>query len=221
MISDSANATRWRNMSLPCREFLKRPSLDYFFRPKTRPDIRKLSRIMKERKTRLLLVSFRRPGVIDDVLWPQLRRTARRLSDILEEYEFGVIGWSVYGNGRSFILLELGVWELPGIRKLRGPRIFVKDRSRQFRSKYKSGRIWVENDCWVAEVRRSFTEAHRKLRDTLSDPVKELRAKGIASYIAKEISGGFRILGNEEILKLARKDTGFAGFLLGYFGKKL
>ena len=97
-----------------CREFLKRPSLAYFFRPETRPSIKKLSKIMKERKTRLLLVSFKRPGVIDDVLWPQLRRTGRRLSDILEEYEFRVIGWSVFGNGKSFILLELGVWEQKG-----------------------------------------------------------------------------------------------------------
>lgn len=199
------------------RDFNRNPSEGFFFRRPEKLNIGHLQKLLKLRQTRLLVVSFRKPDVIDDVLWPQLRRTGRRLKDILEEYEFLVMGYDVWSEekGKSIILLELEVWKLPSIRRITGPPIFIKDRSQEFLNKYKPlGKTWVESNRWVAEVKRQWQDAEKKLKDSLSDPLKGLKAKGISSYIAKSISGKkFKILKEKEILNLAKKNQDFGLFL--------
>ena len=207
------------------RDFIKNPAQGFFFRRPTKISLKHMQKLLKLRQTRILVVSFRRPDVIDDVLWPQLRRTARRLKDILEEYEFLVMGYDVWSEekGQSIILLELEVWRLPSVRRIIGPPIFIKDRSQEFLNKYEPlGKTWVESNRWVAEVRRQWQEADKKLKDSLSDPLKELKAKGISSYIAKSISGKkFRILSGKEILNLIKKNQDFGLFLRNYMERMM
>jgi tRNA nucleotidyltransferase (CCA-adding enzyme) len=202
-------------------EFLERPSSSFFFPPKIKIDIKILSKLMSSRDTKILVVRLARPDIIDDVLWPQLRRTAQRLRSILEEYEFDVLGHDVLADGECSILIELEVWKLPKIRKLRGPGVFAKERVTEFRNKYeKLGKVWVENDAWVAQVPRTFTQASDKLSDSLSDKEHDLLAKGIASYIANSIaSHGFDLLEGQGIIDYASKNNGFGVFLRNYLMK--
>ena len=161
--------------------------------------------------------------MIDDVLWPQLRRTSRRLASILKENEFVVMGRDAYCTEKDCILLfEMEVWSLPRIRKLPGPFVFTKKHADEFISKYqKAGRIWVEGANWVAEIPRKFTDADQKLKDSLKDRKEELLAKGIASHPAEAIAKSFEILQAKDVLGLAKGNPGLAEFLKGYFEKRV
>jgi len=205
------------------RDFLERPGSQFFFPEKKKAGAGELKKIIGNRGTRMLAVRFQKPDVIDDILWPQLRRTSRRLASILKEHDFIVMGKDAYCTGKDCILLfEMEVWSLPRIRKLTGPFISARKHSDEFISKYKgAGRIWVEGPAWVAEIKRKFTEADQKLKDSLKDSEKSLLAKGIASHPAHSIAKKFEILDSKEILKLAKKDPGFAEFLQGYFTKRV
>jgi len=205
-----------RTVSL-AKAFLEKPSLRFFFRPKPRIRQEKLKRLVLERKSQLLFISFKKPDIVPDVLVPQLRRAARRLVDILKEYEFQVLGWQVWFDQDIGILLELETWELPAVRKIIGPPIFILDRSQEFLKKYRPlGRIEVEGENWIAEIKRRFREAEKKLEDSLKDREEELLAKGIPSHIAKSISKGFRILTPKDILRKARRDEKFREWLFDY-----
>jgi len=71
----------------------------------------------------------------------------------------------------------------------------VKKHSESFIRKYKpKGRLMVEDHHWIAEIPREWKKAEGKLKDSLSDPIKILRAKGIPKYIAEGVHKGFRIL---------------------------
>ncbi len=210
------------------KRFLKKPGQSYFFRKPPKITLGRLEKLMKKRRTKLLALVFEQPQIIQDVLWPQLRRGAKRLEDIMEEYEFHVIGWDVWSNeeftknGKCVILLEMEVWELPDIRKIRGPPVFIQDRSEEFIRKYgPKGRMLVEDSYWKAEISRKWRTAEAKLKDTLSDPEKILRAKGIPSYIAKSVSKKFRIDKQDKILKLAKKNPEFGQFLMDYFEREV
>jgi tRNA nucleotidyltransferase (CCA-adding enzyme) len=204
------------------RDFLEKPGEDFFFPEKEKVGVGELKKKMEERGTHMFGVKFRKPDVIDDIIWPQLRRTTRRLASILKEHEFIVMGKDTYCTEKDCILMfEMEVWSLPKIRKLVGPFVFSKKHSDEFISKYaKTGRIWVEGANWVAEVKRAHTEADQKLKDSLKDKKEELQAKGIASHPAEAIAKGFEILEPKDILKLAKKNPGFAEFLKEYFGKR-
>ncbi|HLD78792.1 MAG TPA: CCA tRNA nucleotidyltransferase, partial [archaeon] len=144
--------------------FLKKPALDLFFPKEPAVSAAQLRRLVAQRGTRWLGVAFRRPAVIDDTLWPQLRKTAQRLAAILAEYDFVPVNAEAFADERSCVLLvELEVWELPALRKARGPLVFAPQHVREFRKKYRPlGRCFVENDRWVAEVPRRWTRAERK-----------------------------------------------------------
>jgi len=205
-----------------CREFAKKPSMRFFFRPETRPNLKSLEKFLRARRTYLIAIKFRKPDVIDDILWPQLRKTARRLNDILEENEFKPLGFDVFANGDCIIFFEMEVWLLPPVKKIRGPEIFAKKRAEEFLKKYKPlGRVWVENEYWVAEVKRPHLGAKEKLASSLSEKKNILLQKGIASYIAENIAKGFIIYEDKKALALAKANKEFFEFLKNYFEKKM
>ncbi len=215
--------------TIACEQFIRKPSERFFFPKPEKVEAAKIRSMIKERGSLFLVLSMERPDVIDDTLWPQLRRTASRISDMLRDNDFMVIDWDVHSDeggikgkkGQSFILLEMGVWKLPAVRKVTGPPVFIRDRVAEFRKKYgKSGRVWVEGDRVVAEVKREHLDARKKLEDELGESLKKLKSKGIASHVAKSINrDGFRIMENSEIARLAGKDRGFGLFLKHYLEK--
>ncbi len=210
------------------KEFLGRPSENYFSEKKLQPITNKeLLRIQTHRKTELLSIKFTPPKVVPDILWPQLRRFAQRLQDILEEtkYEFKVLRSDVYSNEKDFamVLLEMEVNRLPHVQKRIGPSVFDVNDSARFLEKYKKSLTgpFVEDVNWVVEVKRKFITAHEKLLDTLKKNSEILKAKGIPNYIAEQLVKGFEVISdNKKIVQLIKKDKNFGIFLKKYFEKE-
>jgi len=207
-------------------EFLKESSNELFSEEKVEPITEKeLIQLQMNRRTELILVKFRPPEVVPDILWPQLRRFANRLQSILEEvkYEFKVLRKGIYTNEKDLAvaLLEMEVSKLPRIQKRIGPKVFAVDDSKNFIEKYKDKALtgpFVEDGFWAVEVKREFLTAREKLEDSLNEALDVLKAKGIPNNIAVEISKGFEIiLGNNRIMELVNGDFGFGIFLRKYF----
>ncbi|MBU2520506.1 MAG: CCA tRNA nucleotidyltransferase [Nanoarchaeota archaeon] len=223
-VSAVVSPANFVRFSLACKDFMKKPTtrpfMNWMKTPKSSSQrAKKIATEIKKRETVLLGIEFKQPDIIDDVLWPQLRRTGNRLKGILEDHEFEVMNWDVYADGnRCIIFLELNVWRLPKVRKIYGPDIFAEDRVKEFTNKYKPGRVWVEGDRWVAEIERKFDSAEPKLKETLSDPLKDLREKGIASYVAKAVQNkNFSILNQAQIASRAKKNARLLAFLENFF----
>jgi tRNA nucleotidyltransferase (CCA-adding enzyme) len=206
--------------------FLTDPSEEFFFEEKydTLTEHELISLLMK-RRTEVILVVFRPPKVVPDILWPQLRRFSDRLEQILKEYEFIVHRKDIYTDEKDLavVLLEMEVSKLPAIDKKIGPLIFDLDDSERFLNKYKKIAItgpFIENDFWCVEVKRIFMAARDKLFESLEEKAKILKAKGIPNHIADEITKKFEIISEtEKIMELIKKDEKFGIFLRRYFTK--
>lgn len=198
-----------------CAAFLKKPALAAFFPAPAKPALPELRRELGRRGTRFLVVRSPRPDVIDDTLWPQLRKSASRLAAILEEYEFKTLSNAAYADEKQCLLLvELEVWELPPLRKALGPTVFAKAHVSEFLKKYRPlGRCYVEGDRWVAEVPRRWQRAAQKLDDSLSDPASGLQAKGLGSTLAPTLAKKHELLDNAGLLRLAARDAAVAQWL--------
>jgi tRNA nucleotidyltransferase (CCA-adding enzyme) len=210
-------------------EFLSNPREEMFFakQPETITENELISNLL-QRKTELILIKFTPPDIVPDVLWPQLRRFAERLQNILEEvkYEFKVLRRDCYTNEKDVaaVLLEMEVSNLPVVQKKIGPEIFDFDDSKRFLDKYKGSAIngpFVEGNNWAVEVKRRFMTAREKLFDSLSVDVSVLNAKGVPNHIADQISKGFEIISDSDrITELVKKDREFGVFLKKYFEKE-
>ena len=223
-VAASVSPESFMRFVFACREFLKKPSRDFFFEKPFRADPARLESEMLGRNSRFLGFSFKPPDIIPDILWPQLRRTGKRVRDMLADSDFVVVSSDVWTNDadKCVIFFELEAGSLPKYRKITGPSVFSKKHTGEFITKYKDrGRIWIENEFWVAEVRREFQEARPKLKEILSADEQILKAKGIASYLAKEISQRFDILQERELISYARRYPGFGRLLTDFFEKRV
>ncbi|WP_456366022.1 CCA tRNA nucleotidyltransferase [Thermococcus sp.] len=129
------------------RDFLKEPSLEFFFPPESVPG--NYTDELRRKGTHLLTIIFERPGLVDDVLLPQLEKSAKGFGKALKREGFGVLGWDVgRSRGRAFLLLELERIERGRVRIRPGPEFFT-ERALEFYAK--NDRVWIEGKRLYAE----------------------------------------------------------------------
>ena len=205
------------------RKFLENPSIS-FFEPKKYEPINEaeLIKYQMDRRIELIVLRFFRPKVVDDIIYPQMRKFAKRVENILLKYNFKVLNKGVFCNEKyCYLVLEMEIFKLPKIEKKIGPIFTDLQNSRRFLEKYKDYLTYVENDRWVAEVPRKFVRAIDKIIDSLSKDEKTLRDKGIPSFVAMQISKGFDITNEtSKILSFIKEDESFGVFLRKFFFKE-
>lgn len=154
------------------REYLREPRETFFFPGPFKPQtVTKLRALIKARGSEPLAVAIRAPVVVDDVLYPQLRKAHRSLRELLERSGFSVLDsrFEVVGKDALF-LYELVIASLPRADRHAGPPIWVRN-AREFLDKWsKSPRTlagpFLEGDRWTVDVARPSTDPAALLRRT-------------------------------------------------------
>lgn len=139
-----------------------------------------------DKRADFLVMEFERPEAVEDVIYPQMRKTLRRLEDVLENEEFRVFesGFHV-GEEKTRIFIELEA-SLPEIREQKGPKVFHGvEHLEQFTQKYEN--TFIRGERIWAKVDREFTEAKAFLNDFLSGEVSELEERGVPDHVAEKI----------------------------------
>ncbi len=194
---------------ISAKKFLEKPDKNYFFRKEFALSSSEL-KALAARKTRFTAVVFDRPVLIDDVLYPQLRRTTSRLKNLLEDNDFSVVRAHEHSDGSAVIFFELAVWHLPDVKKMTGPKIFASRHVKEFLSKYKSA--YLEENTWVAEKKREFVVAADLLQAFLKRDVKYLKDNGVPENIAAAIRTS-KFYEGENFWKFVKKNREFSAFL--------
>ncbi|MFH0711406.1 MAG: CCA tRNA nucleotidyltransferase [Candidatus Aenigmatarchaeota archaeon] len=221
----SYNFMKFKKLS---REFLKNPNKEHFHFRHVKPlDENELISWQLKRRTEIILVKFKPPEVVPDILWPQLRKFTERMHSILEEtkYEFKVLGRDAYSDKEnSIVLFEMEISKLPLVQKRIGPSVFDINDGRKFVEKYKKQALagpYVEDGMWVVEVERKFMSAREKLVESLKENETVLKAKGVPNFIAAQLVKGFEIITDtQKMIDIMKKDAEFAQFLRRYFEKE-
>ncbi|MGD2247475.1 MAG: CCA tRNA nucleotidyltransferase [Candidatus Methanofastidiosia archaeon] len=137
------------------RKFLKDKDASYFFRePRS---------YTKMEGTVLYCIDFD-TDIIDDMLFPQLRKTRDYMVNTLQKHGFRVGNTAVYNSG---IAVELSVFELPLHKKHMGPPIGEKEHCETFVEKYKS--VFIEKDKLYTIINRKYTTAEHLLKEMLKE----------------------------------------------------
>ncbi|MBU7016569.1 MAG: CCA tRNA nucleotidyltransferase [Theionarchaea archaeon] len=162
------------------REFLRNPDPSYFFKEPER-----YTRILN---TQLYRIDFT-VNLIDDILFPQLRKTRDFLVKELERNDFQVFNTAIFYSG---ILLELSVFELPPLTNHLGPPIWEREHCERFLKKHE--RIGVHRDKLCAIVTRKHATAEDLLKTLL------ISRKGFGKDLAKAEAHVNRIPGDIDVL---------------------
>ncbi|WP_323191523.1 CCA tRNA nucleotidyltransferase [Halostella sp. PRR32] len=164
------------------RELLDDPRSDLFFPSEPTPlsadDVRAH---IAERGTTPVAVRFDAPDIVEDQLYPQLRKSLSGVTDELDRRGFDVLRATTFANDDDAVLFaELAVAERPAVERHEGPPVHLRQHATGFYEKYadngrqsdsesrdgqSSGRFgppygpFVDGDRYVAERRREHATA--------------------------------------------------------------
>ncbi|MDY6770657.1 MAG: CCA tRNA nucleotidyltransferase [Candidatus Nanohaloarchaea archaeon] len=157
--------------------YLQEPSLDAFFPEEPVVDPDRLEEELDAHGT-FVVLELDRPDVVDDILYPQLRRLMRRLRQ-----EMVGRGFELFDSGfhvtedRVRLVFDPLVEELPDRVKHHGPAVFHNEEHlQQFTEAY--DRVWVEDDRLVTVVEREHTTPREVLAAFLDGDLPEQGVPG-------------------------------------------
>ncbi|PSG99316.1 MAG: CCA tRNA nucleotidyltransferase [Nanohaloarchaea archaeon SW_7_43_1] len=164
-----------------CWRFKRNPRMSFFESEQRNYSEFRIKQELK-RRGNFLVLEFGTIEEVDDIVYPQMRKTMRRLKSELKKKEFRIYESGFYVDQSTKIFFELDR-ELPEIREMEGPKVFHgEEHLSEFTSKYEN--VFIQENRVVAKTEREFTDAKKFLEAFLSDDLKE---KGIPDNVSKKI----------------------------------
>ena len=141
------------------KRYLDEPKIEFYLpnplRFKSEGD---LIDLLNERGTDIISISFARPDIVEDNLYPQVQKAHRRINEHLDKNDFSVLHSDhLVGKEEIHILLELEDRRLPLIKKHRGPPV-THENAEFFREKY-GKRVYIEGNRLMVDRKRKFSDA--------------------------------------------------------------
>lgn len=198
------------------RQYLKKPSDKFFFGKKTKPFNPSKIKDYFDKKD-IIAVELGLPkGIIDDILWGQLRKLRKQLASHLSEMDFKVLRgseWISQESNTMYIILEFENEVIQKIHKRIGPMVVLEQHSMKFLESHKkiSSGPRIEDGRWVIEVERKYSDAKNFIKDYL----KKVKRQGKPG-LKKALNKRSRILSEKQLLALYKKNKGFREFFTVY-----
>lgn len=165
---------------------------------------------LDRRRTRLVAVVFDAPDVVDDQLYPQLRKTRLSLVDELERRGFDTLRSEAFADERAVVLVEANVGVQSDVEKHVGPPVHVREHAAGFAEKYRDADVvgpYIENGRYVVERDREHTTVEGFVR---SD---DFLSVGMGKHVEEEVRGGYEALvGDDCATLLGEFGTEFARY---------
>ncbi|MBX0295445.1 CCA tRNA nucleotidyltransferase [Haloarcula nitratireducens] len=230
-VCSATNVARFQHYA---RDSLADPRVGLFEASEPTPyDADDVSEALDRRRTTPIALRFPAPDVVEDQLWPQLRKSLDGLTDELDRRGFDVLRSAAFatetvepadgperestaGDGAEAVLFaELEVAQRPAIERHEGPPVHVRRHAKGFYEKYAADPDvtgpYVDGDRYVVERSREFETATSFLR---SDAVFDV---SLGPHVESALESGHEVLVGDDIAELA--DT-FGVQLARYFEPK-
>ncbi|XVH30384.1 CCA tRNA nucleotidyltransferase [Haloferacaceae archaeon DSL9] len=183
------------------RDLLADPREELFYPPDRSPlSPDRMRSILDARGTAPFAVVFDAPDIVDDQLYPQLRKSRVGIRDGLESRGFEVFRDCALANDRAVIFFELSVAERPAVERHVGPPVAVRQHATGFYEKYAASDAcgpFLDGDRYVVERDREFTTAAEFLR---SDALFDV---GLGARIESALERDYSVLDGNDVASLA------------------
>ncbi len=152
-------------------EFLKEPKIEFFF-PK---EVELMDKKEIEKKIKNFLgICFKKPEIVDDILYSQLKKAAKSMENLMKKYDFEVIDKVWFANEDVFIALKLKEVFIDEIKLHAGPPLEEKEHVKIFIEKWKNSELVVgepfeKRGRIYVKIKRRYKDAISLLKDFLYD----------------------------------------------------
>ncbi len=187
------------------RKFGLKPELKYFFPRKRKVDGLSIVRSYEEKGVRIYAVVFERPDVIEDVLYPQLRKMLLNFVGFLGRNDFLCIDSWVFGDDECGVGFKVTNTNVSKYKVVCGPSVFNPVKHQEgFIKMHK--KVWLKDDRYVAEVERECLLIDDCVKLFFAGTKEGVRGRGVPANIADVICEGFRVVKGKQVLKVKSRE---------------
>lgn len=161
-----ASSLSWEKFGVfyfKAKEFVEKPGIGFFFPSKAKAGDYKA--LLKKKGTNLVTLLFPKPELVDDVLLPQLERSAKGFEKSLKREGFEVFDLNWGYTEKAFIMLEVDRVERPRVILKPGPE-FLGERALDFYAK--NQKVWIRG-------KRLYSE--KEVKEGIVDVIEDLLTK--------------------------------------------
>ncbi len=182
-VASAVSADTMLRFIIASREYLKSPHMKFFFPAERKPWSASELRVKAgARIGNMISITFPKLDLIDDVVYPQLRKSLAAVTAMLEREEFETEKTSLFVDDRTHLTVELVSMTLPKERKHRGPPV-KSENVNEFLDKWNSGGVsppFVEDGRWYVMTLRKWVRGDDAVKAKLSSlPLgKDVKARG-------------------------------------------
>jgi tRNA nucleotidyltransferase (CCA-adding enzyme) len=182
------------------RDLLRAPRVEAFFRDDPAPlSAAAVSEHVARRGTEPVAVVFDAPDVVDDQLYPQLRRSLGGIRAALDRAGFAPLRAATFADERAVLLVECATSEVAAVERHEGPPVAVADHARGFLDAHRDADYgpFLDGDRYVVERPREHTTPAALLR---SDAVLDV-ALGVR--VEEALRDEYTVLAGTDVAALA------------------
>mgnify|MGYP000669339234 CR=1 FL=1 len=185
------------------RDLLADPRVELFVPNEREPlDPETVEAAFEDRETTPVALTFETPDLVEDDLYPQLRKSLDGITNLLDREGFGVLRSDLFADDeRAVLLAELEVLRRPAVARHEGPPVHVRQHAEGFFERYETDETvtgpFIEADRYVVEREREHTTA-QKLLD--SDAVFEV---ALGTHVESAMAADYEVLDGAEVAALA------------------
>jgi len=183
-----------------CVEYSKNPKYTYFFpNPLKSWSLGKIKEIIKKQDCKYLGIKFEKPDIIDENLYPQIRKTARSVLENLGRNDFEVYDTTYFVDGKNiYIIIKLHKDDLSKTIIHLGPPIIKKENAEEFLKKWENNKLVIKkpyqkNNRWYVEIKRQYVDAKKFLE-------KEFEKLSLGKHIDKVVNRKYTVLEIDSLL---------------------
>ncbi len=209
------------NFVAAARHFMSNPSTSFFKEQHARElNGPEFLRLLKMRGSSIICVATGEIDTVVDILWSQLYRTQRALTNLLLNYDFEVIRSAAWSDERNLnvLLFELETNQLPVSKKRKGPPVTRPAESSSFIAKHRRNEStvagpWIEGERWAVQKKRTAISANTLLVSAVSGGGKRV---GVASRVSRAFKKKANVVEGPAIGRLLSGNPEFGRFMRTY-----
>jgi tRNA nucleotidyltransferase (CCA-adding enzyme) len=216
-VASAARPEKLNEFIAASRQFLKAPSLGFFYSEPFEPlTFDEIARTMSLKGTTLVLLKTEVIKAVPDVLWGQLYRSQKALAKMVSAHGFNIIHDAVWSDEKTanIFLFELGSRSLPAVERHVGPPIRKKEDCERFLAKYAKSEVLsgpiIEGDRWIVDRLRKYTDIVELIQEKLRNGGENL---GMASLVSEAFLSSFDVWVNSEVKSFYLRNHDFGAFL--------
>jgi len=197
-VSSAVSEKKFNFFIKACIEYVSKPSLTFFFPREIKPwPLKKIYN--KIGKKQFIAVKIKKPSIISENLYPQIRKSVRSITELCERYDFKILDYNFFIDKQDIYMILLPKKHKISQKKIHmGPPIKMKKNVKEFVNRWNNNRRtlnqpYEKNGRLYVEIKREYWDIEKLIEEQINN-------LSLGKHLDKIVKDNFDVIRNDELI---------------------